>query len=362
MRNVGGWPSGRPLATIVTPDTLLRWHRQLIVQKWTTPRRRTGRPGVMLEIRQLVVQLATENPTWGYTRIQGALEHLNHRVARSTIAKVLREQGLPPVPERPTSWQTFLRAHWEHLVGADFFTTEVWTVRGVVTYYTLFVIELASRRVRIVGSTPHPDGPFMHQIARELVATNEGALAPGCLLICDRDAKWSTAVRAVRAPNANAYAERFVRSIKAECLDRVVPLGERHFRQLLREYVAHYHHERTHQGAGQSHPAVAPAEAARPAGAAETTTRGPAQFLLPSGVMDSAEFSDTTPSANQMLTEFADIGLRIYISNPNRCRRNCTSKARPRPADQPAPDSERPLVPPVATAQRTSGTLQRSAR
>ena len=134
----------------------------------------------------------------------------------------------------------------------------------------------------------------MHQIARELVATDEGALAPGCLLICDRDAKWSTAVRAVRAPNANAYAERFVRSIRAECLDRVVPLGERHFRQLLREYVAHYHHERTHQGAGQSHPAVAPAEAARPAGAAETTTRGPAQFLLPSGVMGSAEFSDTT--------------------------------------------------------------------
>ena len=118
---------------MVTPDTLLRLHRQLIVQKWTAPRRRTGQPGVMLEIRQLVVQLATENPTWGYTRIQGALEHLNHRVARSTIAKVIREQGLRPVPERPTSWQTFLRAHWEHLVGADFFTTEVWTVRGVVT-------------------------------------------------------------------------------------------------------------------------------------------------------------------------------------------------------------------------------------
>ena len=138
------------------------------------------------------------------------------------------------------------------------------TVRGVVTDYTLFVIELASRRVRIVGSTPHPDGEFMQQIARELVAADEGVPAPGCLLICDRDATWSTAVRAVlasggvrvvqtpvRAPNANAYAERFVRSIKEQCLDRVVPLGERYVRHLLREYVAHYHHERTHQGRGK---------------------------------------------------------------------------------------------------------------
>jgi transposase InsO family protein len=253
------------LATIVTPDTLLRWHRQLIARKWTAGRRRAGRPGVMLEIRRLVVQLATENPTWGYTRIQGALQNLDHRVARSTIAKVLREQGPPPVPERPTSWQTFLRAHWAHLVGADFFTTEVWTARGLITYYTLFVIELKSRRVRIVGSTPHPDGRFMHQVARGLVAADEGPLSPGYVLVCDRDAKWSGPVRAVlasggvrmvqtpvRAPNANAYAERFVRSIKAECLNRVVPLGEGHFRHLLREYVAHYHHERNHQGVGNA--------------------------------------------------------------------------------------------------------------
>ena len=155
----------------------------------------------MLEIRRLVVQLATEHPTWGYTRIQGALEHLNHRVARSTIAKGCREQGLPPGPERPTSWQTVLRAHWEHLVGADVFTTEGWTVRGVVPYDTLFVIELASRRVRIVGATPHQEattrGPAQLLLPSDVMGAAEfsntthllvpGAGAARCLQRATRD-------------------------------------------------------------------------------------------------------------------------------------------------------------------------------
>jgi hypothetical protein len=112
---------------------------------------------VLAEIRRLVVRMATENPTWGYTRIQGALTNVGHRVGRSTIARILKAHGLPPAPERPTSRQTFLRAYWGVIAGADFFTTEVWTWRGLVTYYTVFVIDLASRRVHIVGSTPHPD-------------------------------------------------------------------------------------------------------------------------------------------------------------------------------------------------------------
>ena len=116
----------REVATIVTPDTLLRWHRQLIARKWTYAAR-SGRRGVLAEIRRLVVRMATENPTWGYTRIQGALKNVGHRVGRSTIARILRAHGLPPVPERPTSWQTFLHAHWGAIAGADFFTTEVWT-------------------------------------------------------------------------------------------------------------------------------------------------------------------------------------------------------------------------------------------
>jgi hypothetical protein len=133
----------RDVATIVTPDTLLRWHRQLIARKWPYPRGRFSRQGVLAEIQRLIVQMAVENPTWGYTRIQGALKNVGPRVGRSTIARILKAQGIPPVPERPTSWQTFLRAHWGAIAGADFFTTEVWTWRGLVTFYTIFVIDLA---------------------------------------------------------------------------------------------------------------------------------------------------------------------------------------------------------------------------
>ena len=115
------------VATIVTPDTILRWHRQLIARKWTYAKRRGGRPGVLVEIRRLVVRMAEENPTWGYTRIRGALQNVGHRVSRSSIARILKAHGMPPVPERPTSWQTFLRAHWGAIAGADFFTTKVWT-------------------------------------------------------------------------------------------------------------------------------------------------------------------------------------------------------------------------------------------
>ena len=239
---------------------MLRWHRQLIAKKWTHAAR-PGRRGVLAEIRRLVVRMATENPTWGYTRIQGALKNVEHRVGRSTIARILKGHGLPPVPERPTSWQTFLRAHWGAIAGAGFFTTEVWTWRGLVTYYTVFVIDLASRRVQILGSTPHPNDLFMGQVSRTLTATDTGSLRDHTILICDRDRKWSEDVRQrlgeagirvvltpVAAPNANAYAERFVRSIKEECLDQMIPLGERHFRRAVAEFVHHYHCERNHQG------------------------------------------------------------------------------------------------------------------
>jgi putative transposase len=126
----------REIATIVTPDTLLRWHRQLIARKWTYAST-SDRRGVMPEIQRLVVRMAAENPTWGYTRMQGALKNVGHRIGRSTIRRILKAAGLPPVPQRPTSWDTFLKAHWGVIAGADFFTTEVWTWRGLVTYYGL---------------------------------------------------------------------------------------------------------------------------------------------------------------------------------------------------------------------------------
>ena len=249
------------VATIVTPDTILRWHRQLIARKWTYAKRRGGRPGVLAEIRRLVVRMAEENPTWGYTRIVGALKNVGHRVSRSTIARILKAHGIPPAPERPTSWQTFLRAHWGAIAGADFFTTEVWTWRGLVTYDTVFAIDLASRRVQILGSTPFPNDRFMRQVIRTLTAADDGPLVRHGLLICDRDTKWSASVRdrlgeagirvvqtPFQAPNANAYAERFVRSIKEECLSRVIPFGDRHLRLTIAAFMEHYHSERNHQG------------------------------------------------------------------------------------------------------------------
>ncbi len=174
---------------------------------------------------------------------------MGHRVGRSTIARILKARGLPLVPERPTSWQTLLRAHWGAIAGADSFSTDVWMWHGLLTYDTVFVIDLASRRVHIVGSTPHPDELFMRQVSRTLTAADTGGLRDHTVLICDRDRKWSEDVRRqlseagirvvltpVRAPNANAYAERFVRSIKEECLDRLIPLGERYFRRAVTEF------------------------------------------------------------------------------------------------------------------------------
>ena len=211
----------REIATIATPDTLLRWHRQLIARKWTYGRR-SGRRGVLLEIQRLVERMAEENPTWGYTRIQGALKNVGHRVGRSTIRRILKAAGLPPVPLRPTSWQAFLRAHWGVIAGADFFTTEVWTWRGLVTYYTVFVIDLASRRVHVLGSTPHPTELFMGQMVRLVTAADYGALVGHRALICDRDRKMeprgaTTAWRRwhPRGLDAGARSER-------ECVRRAV--------------------------------------------------------------------------------------------------------------------------------------------
>ena len=223
---------------------------------------RVVRRGVLFEIRQLIVRMATENPTWGYTRIQGALRERRPSCRSLDHCRILKAAGLPPVPTATDVMADVpARALGRDSAGADFFTTEVWTWRGLVTYYTVFVIDLASRRVQILGSTPHPEAMFMQQTVRTLTMAEDGAMRAPHLLICDRDRKWSGDVRRqlrdsgirvvftpVRAPNANAYAERFVRSIKEECLDRLIPIGDRHFRQAVAEYVKHYHGERNHQG------------------------------------------------------------------------------------------------------------------
>ena len=253
----------RQIATIVTPDTILAWHRRLIAAKWTYPRKRVGRPGVMTEIRELIVRMAEENPSWGYARIQGALKHLDHRVARSTVANVLKEHGIKPSPDRPMSWATFVRSHAHLIAAADFFTTEVWTARGLVRHFTLFVIDIATRRVYVAGTTTNPTSAWMEQVARNLTDCEDGFLTGRRFLVIDRDAIFSPRFKstldgagvevlltAYQAPNMNAYAERFVRSIKSECLDQMIFLGRESLVRAIAEYAAHYHDERSHQGIG----------------------------------------------------------------------------------------------------------------
>ncbi len=262
-----GKPLGRKvlcqIATVVTPDTILAWHRKLIAAKWTYPHKRVGRPGVMKEIRELIVRMAEENPSWGYARIQGQLKQLNHRVARSTIAKVLKEHGIKPSPDRPMTWATFVRSHAHLITAADFFTTEVWTACGLVTYFTLFVIDVATRRVYIAGTTTNPTSAWMEQIARNLTDCDDGYQIGKRFIIIDRDAKFSPRFRSIlsgsgidvlltayQAPNMNAYSERFVKSIKSECLDQMIFLGRESLVRAISEYAAHYHEERSHQGIG----------------------------------------------------------------------------------------------------------------
>jgi transposase InsO family protein len=252
------------LDTIVSPDTLMRWHRRLVAEKCNfSKRRRPGRPGIMREISQLILRMAQENPTWGYTRIQGALANLNHKVGRGTVANVLKANGIEPAPERGkhTRWSTFLKAHWKILAASDFFSVEVWTPSGLMTYYVLVVISIVDRMVHVAGITRRPDEAWMLQIARNLVDEQGGALAGKKYLIIDRDTKYSKRFRefveeggtnVIRlpplSPNLNAYAERFIRSIKEECLRKMIFVGQASLRRAIAEYMAHFHEERNHQG------------------------------------------------------------------------------------------------------------------
>src|SRR5438874_5899160 len=255
------------VATIVTPETILGWHRTLVARKFdgSQQRKAPGRPTIDQELEALMIRIAQENRSWGYDRIVGALANLGLTVSDQTVGNILKRHGIAPAPERKTTttWKEFIRTHLDVLVATDFFTADVWTLGGLVTYYVLFFIHLGSRKVHVAGVTPHPNAAWMMQVARNVTMEEWGFLAPGQYLIHDRDGKYCPAFQSLidaagvkrvplppRSPNLNAYAERWVRSVKEECLSRLILFGEGSLRRALTQYMAHFHHERHHQGKG----------------------------------------------------------------------------------------------------------------
>jgi hypothetical protein len=255
------------VANVARPDTILAWYRKLVARKFDGSKapRGPGRPRIDRALEQLIVRMAEDNRDWGYDRIVGALANLGYEVCDQTVGNILRRHALPPAPERKrtTTWPAFIRTHLALLVGTDFFTAEVLTLRGLLTYYVLFFIHLESRRVDIAGISVHPDERWMQQIARNVTMEGCGALRDCRYLLHDRDTKFTQSFRAIiasgqveplalpaRSPNLNAYSERWVRSVKEECLSKIILFGERSLRRALSEYVEHYHAERNHQGKG----------------------------------------------------------------------------------------------------------------
>jgi Homeodomain-like domain len=255
----------KDIARIARPDTILGWYRRLVAQKFDGSRYRAypGRPRIAAEIEALVVRFARENRGWGYDRIVGALANLGHSVSDRTVGNILRRHDLEPAPQRSrgTTWHEFIRRHMDVLAGMDFFTVEVLSWRGLATYYVLFFIELESRRVWLGCITQHPDAGWMQQVARNATMEESGYLNGRRYLLHDRDQKFCVEFRETlaqggvkclalpaRSPNLNCYSERWVRSVKSECLSQLILFGEGSLRRALEQFCEHYHGERNHQG------------------------------------------------------------------------------------------------------------------
>jgi putative transposase len=252
-------------SVFVTPATLLRWHRELVARRWTYPRRRPGRPPTRAEVCELVVRLARENPGWGYRRIQGELVGLGVKLAASTVWTILKDAGIEPAPRRlEQNWAEFLRQQAASILECDFLTVDTLFLKR---FYVLFFIELASRRVHLAGITTNPDGRWVTQQARNLLMElGDKGIRP-LFLVRDRDSKFtrefdevfrSEGIRVikapVRAPKARAQAERWVGSVRLECLDRLLIVGSRHLHRVLAAYVRHFNEHRPHRALGQRPP------------------------------------------------------------------------------------------------------------
>jgi putative transposase len=253
-------PRVRRRCFLVTPDTLLRWHREAANHRWRRWRKQRGpgRPPMPDQLVDLVARLGRENRSWGCVRIQGELRKLGIRVSATSVRRVLRQHGLGPAPRGGPTWSEFLRSQAHSVLATDFFTVDTVSLKQL---YVLFVIELSTREVHILGVTEHPTGAFVTQLARNLMSDLADRGRSIKFLIRDRDTKFtasfdevfrSECIRViktpVRSPRANAYAERWVRTVRTECLDRMFILGHRHLERVLREYVCHYNRQRPHRG------------------------------------------------------------------------------------------------------------------
>jgi putative transposase len=281
----------RACCQIVRPETILAWFRQLGAQKYDSSKaRKAGRPRKAVDIRKLVVDLARDNPGWGYTKIRDALRGLKIEIGRTTVANMLAEAGIEPAPERnrKRTWKQFLKSHWETLYACDFFSVEVLGMFGTVRYMVFFVIEVKSRVVQIAGVRIAPNGDWMRQIARNLLDPADGFLRNAGYLIHDRDPVFTEAWTALletggvkcvpipaQSPNCNPHAERFVKTVRTECLDHFVIFGERHLRHLVKEFMGHYLTERYHQGIGSQiiRPRASPSNDNATLGAIECRSR-----------------------------------------------------------------------------------------
>ena len=258
----------KDVANIVKPDTILKWFRELVAKKFDGSKNRNengGKNKISLEIEELVLKFAGENSSWGYDRIVGALKNLGHKISDASVGTILKKHGILPSPDRyrNTKWTDFIKSHMDVLVGCDFFTTEVITPVGLITYYVLFFIHLGSREVHIAGITPNPNELWMNQIARNITMEDFGFLKKcNCkYLLHDRDSKFCKSFLRIikdggvktlklpkQSPDLNSYAERFILSAKNECINKLIFFGEKSLQNTLKEYQKHYHEERNHQG------------------------------------------------------------------------------------------------------------------